>query len=736
MKALTTLFAPLPRGASTGSAQTLRHLLGMTLGAWCLFLATSQATGGESVMVSLSTYEEWLKGEPIGVTVTREGEVRLGMTFRQIATADYLSAETVWSAATDKKGNTYLGTGPNGVILKVDATGKLSQFAKLEQGHVYALAVGPDDLVYAAGSPWGKVVKLDASGQASEYFNTGEQFVWALLWDKQMLYAATGTHGKLWRIAGEHKATLAYDSEAPHLRCLALDRSGKLLLGTDGRGVILRLDEDNKAFALCDVPRKEIRQIAVDETGRIAFTAYGEEPAPDKSKRNRPSGTPAAPSSSNGSPLAPDMQNAAAGKPDLRAIVSAMKPKDLSSSKEGKGAVYLLEAPGFVRPLWTGDSVPHSLARQDGEWLIGTGGDGFLFGVNDRGEERLVARAQADQITLLHSIQGSLFAATSQPAGWVKLEKAAPHGTYRSDVIDSGSRSTWGAMRFKGKPAAVRTRSGNTADPDKTWTEWAPLAQGKIATEPSRYLQYELQILDAPVRSVDLFYTPANLKPEVQKLLVLPPGIGYKIIENPPQPPQQKTVLQILKASSAPEMSLESKRLAPMERTGLRTLVWNSTDPNSDELEYRLEYRKLDDQDYTLLEADLRDNAYTLDTSGWTDGHYLFRVTASDSPSNPGKALSASLVSEPALVDNTPPKVTLVRSTPTEAEFSAQDASSLLWESDYSTDGIHYYPVQPVDGVLDSHSESFVIPRTKDQPIFFRVQDENANTAGTHAPKP
>ena len=69
-----------------------------------------------------------------------------------------------------------------------------------------------------------------------------------------------------------------------------------------------------------------------------------------------------------------------------------------------------------------------------------------------------------------------------------------PSGTLISRVFDSGdSRAAWGTLTATGGAAGVvfATRSGNTATPDASWSDWANTgAAGAIASPAGRYMQY------------------------------------------------------------------------------------------------------------------------------------------------------------------------------------------------------------------------------------------------------
>src|SRR5260370_17862708 len=91
---------------------------------------------------------------------------------------------------------------------------------------------------------------------------------------------------------------------------------------------------------------------------------------------------------------------------------------------------------------------------------------------------------------------------------------------------------------------------------------------------------------------------------------------------------------------------------------GARTLTWQATDPNDDTLSYKVFYRTLGESEWHLLGDNLSQNYYTIDGNRVPDGTYLFKIVASDAPSNTKEvALSDERISDAIEIDNTPPAI-------------------------------------------------------------------------------
>src|SRR5205085_8096235 len=120
-------------------------------------------------------------------------------------------------------------------------------------------------------------------------------------------------------------------------------------------------------------------------------------------------------------------------------------------------------------------------------------------------------------------------------------------GTYESPVHDAGAVAKWGQLNWRGErkglaKLAFRTRSGNSARPDRTWSDWsAPLSdpRGENVRSPNaRFIQWRAELAgetaSSPVVSgVTLAYLPQNSPPIVHSLnvttQVAPAAAGGKV---------------------------------------------------------------------------------------------------------------------------------------------------------------------------------------------------------------
>jgi hypothetical protein len=91
---------------------------------------------------------------------------------------------------------------------------------------------------------------------------------------------------------------------------------------------------------------------------------------------------------------------------------------------------------------------------------------------------------------------------------WLRVLPYASPGSYTSRVFDHGDVTNWGKVSWTATTPAgtalnVFVRTGNTATPDGTWTNFAQLTNGGTVGVSSRYIQYR-----ADLSTTDLSVTP------------------------------------------------------------------------------------------------------------------------------------------------------------------------------------------------------------------------------------
>ena len=174
-------------------------------------------------------------------------------------------------------------------------------------------------------------------------------------------------------------------------------------------------------------------------------------------------------------------------------------------------------------------------------------------------------------------------------------------------------------------------------------------------------------------------------------------------------------------------------RRDPMRPTSRPATGWKASDPNQDELRYRLEVRPEGRSDAWLEIADEIDGEqYGFDATVLPDGRYRFRLTASDALGNvAGEGLERRQESEPVVVDHTPPTLEGVERSGQGARLRVYDAWSPLREAQVSIDGGEWRPLAPADGLLDGQREELVLKEIPEgaRYVLVRLADAPFNYA-------
>jgi hypothetical protein len=527
-----------------------------------------------------------------------------------------------------------------------------------------------------------------------------ESYVWALAVDPKSgaVFAGTGPRGRIYKIVGG-KPRLFHDTRQDHVLCLAAGPGGVLYAGTDKTGRVLRIDSRGKGFVLYQAAQSEVRTLELTPGGVLY--------AGTSSPRRRAGASSASRGSSAAMALVRPGERGGVSPPvkastGKRVVATGGKAKEAKGSPasapsapaSGQNSVYRIARDGTVREVFRDKVLVLSLLHQGKRLFVGTGIEGQLFEVNEATRERSeIARLDHGQVLcLLRRRDGSIVLGTGDPGKLYVLRASYTRkGTITSDVLDAGLVSKWGSLRWqastpRGTSVSVSVRSGNVAEPDDTWSDWADeQTDGESATitaPPARYLQYRITLAtDDPratpaLRSLTLRYATGNQAPEVTKVEV--PDLEATTLDSP-------------------------KKMK---------FKWSATDANEDELTYAVYVRKEGWSAWVCLAKELDKTEYEWDSTTSPSGVYRLKVVASDKKDNPeGEALTGQRTSAPFVVCHAPPAVT-VRAAGLEGGrmvLEAQAASPLvrLTGASFAVNGKKWVHVFPTDGLFDSKSETF-----------------------------
>ena len=720
----------------------------LTLCSFALLSATVFANG--PVFWEVSKQDDILKGDARGVSIADNGAISLAPSYTLV----YDTKEAyIWSATTDAAGNIYLGTGHDGKIFKVDTSGNGRLLYDAAELDVTALVTDAKGNLYAATSPDGKIYKITADGNATVFFKPPYKYIWALLYDNatSTLYAGTGDKGVIYKIDATGKEKIIADTKEANITSLALDKSGNLIAGTEPSGLVLRVSPDGKTFALLDTAAQEIHALTVAPDGAIYALGINQAGAAQKTTSVGTSTTTSL-SSEGVIKLSTDEEGTVTVQAAETASTTAAKSGSKSSS------VYRILPDGANETVWnSNDSIAFSMSLlKNNNLLVGTGTKGRIYAVAPDESKTLLIQSPEDQTSALLAVGDTLYAASSNLGRLYRIgSQTVAEGTYISTVRDTKFAGRWGTVTWRGAGGVqIQTRTGNTENPDLTWSDWSTpytRTEGEPVSSPvARFIQWKATLKGAsqiaaitkngatnaasPVtrlEAVTLAYLPRNQAPDIASVSVLPTGVALQELPTGADP-------SILSSGIDPAVFGLSVSIPPRRffQKGARTLTWQASDANDDTLTYKLYYKTLGDADWHLLADNITQNYYTIDGNRLPDATYTFKLIASDAASNPEElALHKDYVTTPIEIDNTPPVIKagkpVINGNAFEVTFEVTDATSRLAKGEYSIDGDTWKMVFPVDGITDSPHETYKVKVSFDKPgehvIAFRSSDTNAN---------
>jgi len=701
-----------------------------------LLVAIAALPWGMSLAVSTSYWthnsqNDFQAGEAENASITSRGTVTLSGKVEDI---EGLEEDFVWCMARDSAGNTYVGTGGNGVIYKVTPGGSASLLVKLSEPNVTAMVASPLGGIFAAGSPGAKVYKVSSRGDSELVCDLEDTYVWSMaVGQGGTLYVATGDEGKIYQVQRGADPKILFDSPESHILALIRDGEGNLYAGTHPSALVYKIDSAGKPFVIFDADEDEIHALALGPDGSVyAATASG-------GRASLPSGP------MQGQP-APTIGQVMLGGTDFPSGDAVEGGSSGNAGTQGRGpggppgpprpsgtnSIYRISPDGAVEKLFSGQNILlYALSLAPNRSVLAAAGTpGRIYQVIEK--DRIVQLHQTEEAQVLSLLTepdgGILFGTGNQGRLRRMAEDHPPAGSLTSEALDAGMRSRWGSITWTAdvpQDTSVRfvTRSGNSAEPDDTWSEWSEeIAEpgAEMQSPAARFLQYKVSMFttdgkSSPVlREVKIAYQTFNRPPEVL-------GIGGQFGSNgaresgPGQPPQQQ--------SKIPPGSVQ--------------VIWKPQDPNGDTLKFAIYFRHVDEEIWKLLEEDLDKPTYMWDTLSVPDGDYRLRVVASDAPSNPeGESMEGDRISDPVTVDNTRPEISGLKPVKkTRGGWSvpgkAADETSFITGVEYSLDGGDWITLPAIDGILDSKEEFFSIEIDELAPgphsIVVRAQDTRGN---------
>ena len=726
--------------------------------------------GATSTTWEVTGFTELLKGHLSGLSLTADGVLQLGPS---LAFRANLDQPALWSVAAAPDGTIYASTGHRGKVFRISRDRKIALVWTADQPEVFALCLDRKGVLYAASSPNGGVYRIE-NGKATEIWHSPAKYIWVLQpIPDGTLYAGTGDQGRIYRITSDNKTDLYFETGQSNVTALALGPNGELYAGTDPNGLLYEISGPKQGTILFNSTLPEIHAIAVDPNGIVYAAAMGGSVA--TRTKNPPTSTATtsvgpviattptvitvteakqsgAPSDEEQNPggLKPGAQQPS-GTASSTSTATAGTAQTIEVSGVEKSAIYRIGLDHTVETLRT--------SKEDNVYDLALEPNGLLFSTDVRariyrlvnGKSTLLVEPGDGQATRILESGSVLYAALSSPGRLEAFDMGSNGaGSYESQVHDSNTVARWGHLQWHGSGTGIlfRTRTGNAARPDSTWSSWsAPISnpqEALISSPPGRFIQWRAEWparSTAQLDTIDVPYLAQNTPPVIRSITVTS-VVGTNAAKTTASTATSSaaysvTVTDTGDAPAASSTTTPGQTVSRLQTTQTQ-LSWQAEDADGDKLVYSVYFRAEDEKEWQLIRTHMFENTLLLDPDVFADGRYLFRVVASDAPSNALQyARQAELVSTPVLIDNTPPLVTpgapQRNGDSLDIDVDARDSTSPLRRCEYSLDAGLWQPIEAVDGITDSPHEQFHLHLDKLRPgehlLVFRVYD-SANNAG------
>ncbi len=686
---------------------------------------------------TLREFNDFIPGKFNGISVTADGVLSLAP--REDIFEDP-PGEFYLSFLETPDGIRYIGTGHAGEIYRVGKGGDAELYFKVPEMDITCLARDGRGNLYAGSSPNGKIYKITDVNEGEEFFNPQEKYIWDLLFTSEgNLLAAVGEDAAIYQISPEGMGGKILEAEENHILCMLMTPDDKILAGSGGVGSVYRLEEKKRASVLFETPYEEVKSLARDGEGNIYVAAGGKKGTSGRDN------------------VFSRMQEV---QTDVSVTVVAEErstvPKPPSDGAQ-PGALYRIKADGTAEALWTSEQdLVYSVLwdEQSRKIVFGTGNRGRLYAIDQEDDVSLLLQKDSEQIYLLQPADKGMHILANNPSQWSLMHPDQRfEGDYTSRVMDAGGAASWGRMAWEtGLPEGTllqfQTRSGNSKEPNQTWSNWSPPYQKtggeQILNPKGRYLQFKVLFktnsgkVSPLLKEVVLFYQQINVPPKITEVVLLPPNA---VFQKPPDQDEKILGLKDDEMETARTGANNSQRISRrLERHGYQTVMWKASDPNEDSLLYSIFIKKDNEDQWRRLQKDWNLEVFVFNTLTLPDGKYRIKVRASDIPSNPpGEALSAEKISRLLTIDNSRPEIQEFQArrqgSLLKVAFVARDKYSVIKEVKYLVRPGGWQVVFPKDGICDSLEETFefsvTLPAEFDNMITVKVTDEQGNT-GVH----
>src|SRR5262249_50594711 len=224
-------------------------------------------------------------------------------------------------------------------------------------------------------------------------------------------------------------------------------KNGDLIAGTDPSGLVLRVSQKGKMFALLDSPTQEIHKLIVAPDGSIFALGINQQAVSAAAPRHSTVGVSSTTSVSSEGVItfssSEDQEGASQASTqssDIAAMLGQNKGQSKNSAEGAKSAVFRIAPDGASEVYWTSREVIAfgMSALPDGRVLIGTGTKGRIYSATASRTSTLLIQSPEDQTSAIFMVGQELMATSSNLGKLYRIGRVpVTQGTYTSPVRDT-----------------------------------------------------------------------------------------------------------------------------------------------------------------------------------------------------------------------------------------------------------------------------------------------------------
>jgi hypothetical protein len=135
---------------------------------------------------------------------------------------------------------------------------------------LWSMLPGNDGQLFVGSGNEGKVFRLDGDGRGSMFFDSAELEVHALApAPNGGVYVATSPDGKIYKVNRDGAATTFFDPDDKYIWSLAVDAKGNVFAGTGEKGVIYKIAPDGKGAPFYKASATHVTALTFDKAGNL-----------------------------------------------------------------------------------------------------------------------------------------------------------------------------------------------------------------------------------------------------------------------------------------------------------------------------------------------------------------------------------------------------------------------------------------------------------------------------------